>query len=251
VIILVFNFKTHDFQLEYTESEVKCPVLWESHCHSQYEMIAVADGDITVTLEGQIYVLKENQVIIIPPLCYHSVTANEKGSYRRITALLGIDVIPEPLRAEFVGQDKNAKIATFDVDRLKLLCEKENTEFYAPLVYSLMVQIFYDAITQKQSAVKIKADEFLQKALLYIDKHLNEKILLDDLARYTAHSKSSFCHLFEQKMNISPKQYIIQKKLAVASKLISEGVPHTVAAMQVGYENYSNFYRLNKKVLKK
>ncbi|MBR2432538.1 MAG: helix-turn-helix domain-containing protein, partial [Clostridia bacterium] len=74
-------------------------------------------------------------------------------------------------------------------------------------------------------------------------------ILLDDIAKYTSRSKSSFCHLFESKMNISPKQYILQKKLALASKLIDEGVPHTVAAMQVGYENYSNFYRLYRKKL--
>ena len=39
----------------------------------------------------------------------------------------------------------------------------------------------------------------------------------------------------------------MQKKLALASKLIDEGMPRTVAAMQVGYENYSNFYRLSLK----
>mgnify|MGYP003307143845 CR=1 FL=1 len=50
-------------------------------------------------------------------------------------------------------------------------------------------------------------------------------------------------------MKISPKQYILQKKLALASKLIDEGVPRTVAAMQVGYENYSNFYRMYQKHL--
>ena len=45
--------------------------------------------------------------------------------------------------------------------------------------------------------------------------------------------------------------HILQKKLALASKLIDEGVPRTVAAMQVGYENYSNFYRLYRKNFEK
>ena len=48
-------------------------------------------------------------------------------------------------------------------------------------------------------------------------------------------------------MNISPKQYILQKKLALANKLIRDGTPATVAAMQVGYDNYSNFYRMYQK----
>ncbi len=244
-------FKTENFNLEYTESEINHPVLWESHCHSQYEMIAVSEGDITVTLEGQKYVLKENQVIIIPPLCYHFVTANEKGIYRRITALFSIDAVPFSIHSQFCDWGKNAKIVSFEVVGLESLCKCENAEFYAPLADSFMVQIFYSAIMQNQSEVKTKADEFLQKALEYIDSNLEKKILLDDLARYTAHSKSSFCHLFEQKMNISPKQYIIQKKLALANKLISEGVPHTEAAIQVGYENYSNFYRLYRKATNK
>ena len=113
-----------------------------------------------------------------------------------------------------------------------------------------MIEIFYDALTLYDAPAKIETDEFLQKTFEYIDLHLNEKILLDDLAKYTARSKSSFCHLFESKMNISPKQYILQKKLALASKMIDEGVPRTVAAMQVGYENYSNFYRLYLKNIK-
>ena len=119
--------------------------------------------------------------------------------------------------------------------------------FYAPLLQSLMTETFYDALQMPQTLAQIDTDEFLQKAFEYIDLHLHEKILLDDIAKYTSRSKSSFCHLFEAKMNISPKQYILQKKLALANKLMDEGVPRTVVAMQVGYENYSNFYRLYRK----
>ena len=107
-----------------------------------------------------------------------------------------------------------------------------------------MVEIFYDALHSSSASAEIESDDFLRKALRYIDENLHKKILLDDLAKHTSRSKSSFCHLFEEKMKISPKQYILQKKLALASKLMDEGVPRTVAAMQVGYENYSNFYRI-------
>ena len=76
-----------------------------------------------------------------------------------------------------------------------------------------MIGIFYDALQSPEMPVKVETDEFLQKALCYIDAHLHEKILLDDLALATARSKFSFCHLFEQKMKIAPKQYILQKSL--------------------------------------
>ena len=38
-------------------------------------------------------------------------------------------------------------------------------------------------------------------------------------------------------MKVSPKQYILEKKLALAEKYIAEGVPATIAAASVGYDN--------------
>ena len=247
VIAMTFSSKTGEIHLEYAESRVDQPILWESHCHTQYEMIAVADGDVTVMLEGQTYRLLKNQLLLIPPLFYHSLTANERGYYRRVTALFGLDAIPAALRDAFSQRNRAVSVLSFDVERIRSLCQSEDPDYYAPLLQSLMVQIFYDALASSQAASERVTDEFLEQALQYVDRHLHEKILLDDLARHTARSKSSFCHLFEEKMNISPKQYILQKKLAVAAKLIDEGVPHTVAAMQVGYDNYSSFYRLYRK----
>ena len=49
---MVHSIKIKDFEMEYIESEIGHPVLWERHCHAQHEMIAVADGDITVVLEN-------------------------------------------------------------------------------------------------------------------------------------------------------------------------------------------------------
>ena len=248
---MVYGLKTQQYDFQYIESEVAQSVLWENHCHAQFEMIAVVDGDINILLEGKGYRLKENQGIIIPPLFYHSVTANGKGTYRRVTVTFEINAIPEVLRSEFASREASvAVLPSAQMEELRTLCQRSDPNFYAPLAQSLMVQMFYRMQEEAKTPAEAWADEFLQKSIVYIEEHLHEKIRLDDLAAYTSRSKSSFCHLFEAKMKISPKQYILQKKLALASKLIDEGMPHTVAAMQVGYENYSNFYRLYRKRLR-
>jgi len=48
-------------------------------------------------------------------------------------------------------------------------------------------------------------------------------------------------------MGISIKQYIISKKLAKANWLMQNGISSTQAALQIGYENYSSFYRIYRK----
>ena len=242
---MVCSLKTEEFCLAYSESQVDQPVLWENHCHARFEIIAVAEGDINVILEGKDCRLRENRLILIPPLSYHSVVANEKGIYRRVTASFDRSAIPQVLRRELAGGEiHTATLTRGQMAELESLCRKEDPLLYAPLAQSLMVQIFYKLQKAEELPAGSGADEFLEKSIRYIDSHLKEKILLDDLAAHTSRSKSSFCHLFEEKMNISPKQYILQKKLALANKLISEGVMPTVAAAQIGYDNYSNFYRL-------
>ncbi len=244
-------FHAKGFTFEYTESKTDTPVLWESHCHTEYEIISVLEGDVSVLSEGRSYRLTENQTVIIPPLFYHTVTANRKGVYRRVTALFDSTAIPSVLHPHFLKKDMNLTPFYFPQSvELKRICQTKDQAFYEPLLQSLMTQILYADVHAERNVTHVETDAFLYEIISYIDAHLCEKICLDDLAAHTARSKSAVCHLFTEKMNISPKQYILQKKLALAHKRITEGTPPTLAAMEVGYENYSNFYRMYQKILK-
>ena len=246
-----YNFQTDNFEFQYKEDEIENTVLWEKHCHERYEMIAVAEGDISIMLEGRSYHLMENQAVIIAPLMYHTVTARKGGNYRRVTAMFDITAVPAMLQTQFLK--KNIELHIFylsGIEELREICTQKSTRFFAPLAESIMIQAFYGDVQAKHEDTEYETDEALQKIISYIDEHLCEKILLDDIAIHTVQSKSSVCHLFQEKMNISPKQYILQKKLGLATKLIRSGTPPTLAAIQVGYENYSNFYRMYQKFYK-
>lgn len=241
-----YSFDTGKFKMEYRESRVDHPVLWESHCHAQFEMIGVLAGDVSITIEGKSYRLTEQQTAVIPPLCYHTLHANQRGLYRRVTVLFDTDAVPEVLR-DRLSNEEIAIFPSLHLERMKSICQESDRSYYQPLAEALMIQSLYDRTDAKQNHAATEADAFLQATLTYIDRHLSEKILLDDLSRLTSRSKSSFCHVFEEKMQISPKQYILQKKLALAEKLMQDGLPPTTAALRVGYENYSNFYRIYQK----
>ncbi len=241
------EIRTEKFKIDYTESDIDTPVLWESHCHARFEMIAVLEGDVSVMIEGKTYRIKEHQATVIPPLRYHTVTANKHGRYRRVTAMFDAAAIPEEISAHICDRSEIAVFFPSPIERLKSLCQQSESALYVPLADALMIECLYGYMESSRSYTDVESDDFLQKAIAYIDRHLCEKILLDDLARYTSRSKSSFSHLFEEKMHISPKQYVLQKKLALAHKLIRDGTPPTTAALRLGYENYSNFYRLYQK----
>ncbi len=243
------RLETEHLRMEYTESQIETPELWESHCHSRYEMISVLEGDISVMLEGKSYRLTENRTVIIPPLSYHTVTSNVKGTYRRVTALFDGLAIPQILQARFLERDMGLTVFSSErIGALQRILLKSNDSFYLPLAEALLIEVLYEGVDAAREEETETVDPFLRDAIAYIDAHLCEKILLEDLAHHTARSKSSFCHLFQRKMGISPKQYILQKKMALAMKLIRDGTPPGAASLQVGYENYSNFYRLYSKL---
>lgn len=236
------------FDLTYTESLVESPILWERHCHPRYEMISVLEGDISIMPEGQTYRLTAGHTVLIPPLLYHTITANQQGAYRRVTALFDLAAVPAVLRENFSERaDTPIAFSSPHAEDLQALLEEENADLYAPLATSLMTQIFYRALRTERITAEEEPDEFLRLVTTYVDRHLDEKILLDHLAAHTARSKSSVCHLFEEKMGITPKQYVLQKKMALADRLIRDGVPPTLAAMRVGYDNYSAFWRMYRK----
>lgn len=238
------------FELYYKKDEIESGVLWENHCHAHFELIAVLTGDVCVALEGKELRIAPGEALLVPPLCYHAVIAHKKCTYRRLTAAFDKEAIPLALQDAFFGdRARPFAVEPHLTERLRVLCNEENIVFYAPLAGALMVQLLYACVTESKQPDAGRADPLLHKALLYIEEHLCEQLLLEDIAASIPCSKSFLCHRFQQKMRVSPGQYILQKRMALAAKLIREGTPPTKAALRVGYENYSNFYRMYQKHL--
>jgi AraC-like DNA-binding protein len=238
------------FELYYKKDEIESGVLWENHCHAHFELIAVLTGDVCVSIEGKELRIAPGEALLVPPLCYHAVIAHKKCTYRRLTAAFDKEAIPLALQdALSAGGARPFAVEPNLADRLRILCNEKNTAFYAPLAGALMIQLLYACVAESKQPDADCADPLLHKALLYIEEHLCERLLLENIAASIPCSKSLLCHRFQQKMRVSPRQYILQKRMALAAKLIREGTPPTKAALRVGYENYSNFYRMYQKHL--
>ena len=231
------------FHIEYKEENATAELLWESHCHAGFEAIAVLEGDITLALEGHRYRLAAGECALISPLAYHTVAANRQGQYRRVTVEIDAAAVPLPLRTHL---SDGRRISVFPFSQGAVLRDaylSADRAFYAPLAQSAVVTLLYESLGSTEGENAEPMDRVLSGILSFIDRHLREPITLADIAADAALSASSVCHIFSEKMKISPKKYILQKKLALAEKLITEGMPSTEAALFVGYEDYSNFYR--------
>lgn len=129
--------------------------------------------------------------------------------------------------------------------------------FTEACVYSLMIRFFvalgrtnFNANTRFPGITRNKQHEYVEKFMLvcnYITDHCTENITIEELADLAGFSKFHFARLFKQFSNMSCHEYLMQKRIAHAERLLIE--PHisiTEVAMLSGFNSLSTFNRIFK-----
>jgi len=99
---------------------------------------------------------------------------------------------------------------------------------------------FLDEATVPMAAEK---PELPDQAMAYIEANLSHRITLEDAAQQLYVSASTLSQTFRKKMGVSFYRCVTQRRLIAAKALISEGHPLEEVGRQVGFSDYSGFYR--------
>ena len=91
--------------------------------------------------------------------------------------------------------------------------------------------------------MKAEKPELLDQVLAYIEQHLSEKITLADVAHHFYISESTITQTFRKKMGVSFYRCVTQRRLISAKELIIQGLPMDTVGEQVGFTDYSSFFR--------
>ena len=125
--------------------------------------------------------------------------------------------------------------------------EEQKKEGWEAIVLgnTLKILAYLDRANTDRDTDILKAEkpELLDKVTAYIENHYSDHITVDELAHKFYVSSSTISHLFKQKMGLSLYHYITQRRLISAKNLISAGIPLEHVATQVGFSDYSTFYR--------
>jgi len=90
----------------------------------------------------------------------------------------------------------------------------------------------------------------LLKVLFYMDENLhNPHISLSDYAKAANLSKFYFCRYFKKYLGVTPVNYVLGERIRRSMQLLSiPDMSLTEIAYAVGFENYSGYYRIFKKI---
>lgn len=99
----------------------------------------------------------------------------------------------------------------------------------------------------KQGMAEPSSNKIVNEMINYINRHYTEDLTLDILADKFYFSKYYISHLFRDYVGVSPYDYLITRRLYLFNDLIRQKQSIRQASFAVGFNNYSNFFRLYKK----
>ena len=105
---------------------------------------------------------------------------------------------------------------------------------------SHLSRAYHDA---SSSHLKAEKPELLDQVLAYIEQHLSERITLAEVAHHFYISESTITQTFRKKMGVSFYRCVTQRRLIAAKGLILQGLPMDTVGEQVGFTDYSSFFR--------
>lgn len=225
--------------------------LFHMHTHEGYEIYCFISGTAKFFVEGTIYPLKPNDILIMKKAEAHSLLIGSDAPYERLCinfnkeALLGAntETLVATLDARPLGKKNryaSSRFAAFHWrEYLERICQTKDNDVKRLYLTVLMTELCEQA--QHIDTTNESSDN-IAPIIAYINRHLTEALSLDSLCERFYISKSHLNRKFKRLTGSTVWNYIKSKRLLMAKELLQKGIPPTVVAVQCGFNDYSAFF---------
>lgn len=114
-------------------------------------------------------------------------------------------------------------------------------------ILELIEKAVIEITTLVHNQIRNKVSMPIRKCLTYIQRHLHEKILIEDLSKNVGLSSDYLLKLFKKEMKCTPHKYILNAKLDEAKAMIQEGGEPSVISYTLGFCSQTHFIQSFKK----
>lgn len=241
------------------------------HYHEFYKIIYLMDGKVDYKVEGKTYHLKPHDFVLVGANVIHKPEIEPSVPYERYIVYLSEEFLSE--ESEHGGSLKfcfeeaerlQNRVVHFEAESYEQLVgcllnmekiEQQKDEYMGDLLLKsafLEFMVLFNRCALRQPKAFITTAAYHEKVIdviTYIQEHLTEDINVDVLAKQCYISKYYLMRQFKEATGYSIHQYINEKRIQAARRMILSGMPASKACYECGFRDYSTFARRFKMIV--
>ena len=228
---------------------------FQGESHEFFELTYVDTGCLFTEVDGQVYQLREKEMIIYGPGQHHSQYTPDNQSVSYVTIMFNMKNLSQEGGSNWYQPLIN-KVFPYHkkvYNLIKSLVQESATGI--PYMDSLMnclltetiirlLQAEYMAPTAQTSSIVRQnyQDELFNRIIAYIESKIYEPLTVAEICQQFSLSRSSLQLLFKTAVNQSPKKYISDLKLEKSCQMLREN-KYTISeiSLKLGYSSIHYF----------
>ncbi len=216
--------------------------------HTFHEIILFLNGKAHLITDNLNIKIEPNTIIVIPKETYHQllIGGNENNYLRCVIHFNSAPFLQTDLSEVKAFKNNQKTDILFSI----LKDKAENGTENADIILNSALALITANLPQKPTATLPVTEHscLATKAVEFITINIERPFTSKDIAGHLHVSLSTLQHTFKKEMQMPLYQYILKKRLVAARQQILRGVPATNVAIDLGFSDYSGFYKQYKKL---
>ncbi len=268
--VKLFNDNSEDVDYNFNDFQIRAKKALLSdypnmrvvnHWHDDLEFTLVLHGQLSYSINGVSYLIKEGQTIFVNSQQMHYGYSTNGSDCQFICILIHPSLLStiERIKNKYIKplyQDYQHPFFIFDPSilwqknlietlyKIYELCDNQSNGFELQ-VMSFLYNLCFNLCEHIQTNPKIYVDkqiEVLHQMVGYIQQNYHSKIKLNDIAAAGNICRSNCCKIFQSILNQSPISYLTEYRLEKSIELLTDSnYSITEIAHQCGF-NSSSYY---------
>ena len=226
------------------------PDIDPSHIHSGYEFYINITGDVCFLVNNKFYPIKRGDVIITKPNDVHICIYNSPCTHEHFCIWLECEE-NSPL-IKFMQNDFASKFCFTEKNKEKLIeilrsLQNSNNDLEKGAQLLNFFAMFNAEKNVKNDEIEMVIPQDMQSVLDYIDANFVEIHSVKEVCDKCFISTATLNRWCKKHINLSPREFLEAKKLALAKKLLSDGIAVNDVCVKAGFSDCSYFISVFKK----